>query len=42
MFDAFAKIPEGQRRLQAADDRIAEHIEGQDQVLPVNGGELMR
>ena len=37
-----AKTPEGQRRLQAADDRvnrsIAEHIEEQDQVPPVHGG----
>ena len=37
---------EGQRRRQAADDRInrsiAEQIEGQDQVPPVHGGELMR
>ena len=36
------KTLEGQRRLQAADDRInrsiAEHIEEQDQVPPVHGG----
>ena len=34
--------PEGQRRLQTADDRInrsiAEQIEEQDQVPPVHGG----
>ena len=40
-----SKTPEGQRRLEAADERvnrsIAEQIEDQDRVPPVHGGELM-
>ena len=42
-YNCVSKNPEGQRRLQAAHERInrslAEQIEEQDQVPPVHGGD---